>query len=83
MAVEIGGLRVDETLYNLVRDEIAPGTDVDPVAFWTALGEIVRRSGPREPGVAGKAGPHSGEDGPVVPGAEGPDDRRGRSTGRF
>ena len=47
MAVEIGGLRVDEILYNLVRDEIAPGTEVDPDAFWMALGEIVRDLGPR------------------------------------
>ena len=46
MAVEIGGLRVSEILYNLVRDEIAPGTDVDPGAFWIALGEIVRELGP-------------------------------------
>ena len=47
MAVEIGGLRVSEVLYNLVRDEIAPGTDVDPDAFWTALGEIVQDLGAR------------------------------------
>ena len=46
MAVEIGGLRVEEVLYDLVRNEIAPGTDVDPDAFWTALGEIVRDLGP-------------------------------------
>ena len=46
MAVEAGGLRVSEILYDLVRDEIAPGTGVDPDAFWTALGEIVRDLGP-------------------------------------
>ena len=46
MAVEIAGLRINDVLYNLVRDEIAPGTDVDPDAFWTALGEIVRDLGP-------------------------------------
>ncbi|MDE2999831.1 MAG: malate synthase G [Gemmatimonadota bacterium] len=46
MAVEIGGLRISEVLYNLVRDEIAPGTDVDPDAFWSSLGEIVRDLGP-------------------------------------
>ncbi len=46
MAVEIGSLRVDEIMYNLVRDKIAAGTDVDPDAFWTALGEIVRDLGP-------------------------------------
>ena len=26
--VEIGGLKIDEKLYRLVRDEIAPGTGV-------------------------------------------------------
>lgn len=46
MAVEIGGLRINEVLYNLVRDEIAPGSGVEPDAFWTALGEIVRDLGP-------------------------------------
>ena len=46
MPVEIGGLRINEVLYNLVRDEIAPGTDVDPDAFWTALGQIVRDLAP-------------------------------------
>ena len=45
MVVEIGGLRVEEILYNLVRDEIAPGTEVDPDTFWTSLGEIVRDLG--------------------------------------
>ncbi|MDE2889414.1 MAG: malate synthase G [Gemmatimonadota bacterium] len=46
MAVEIGGLRINEVLYSLVRDEIAPGTDVEPEAFWSALGEIVQDLGP-------------------------------------
>ena len=31
--VEIGGLRIDEALYALVRDEIAPGTGVEADAF--------------------------------------------------
>ncbi|HAA76297.1 TPA: malate synthase G [Candidatus Latescibacteria bacterium] len=39
--IEIGGLKVDEELYNLVKDEIAPGTGVDPDAFWEQLGGIV------------------------------------------
>jgi malate synthase len=45
--VEIGGLRIDERLHQLVRDEIAPGTGVDPEAFWKSLGEIVRDLGPK------------------------------------
>jgi len=44
--VEVGGLRVAEPLHALVRDEAAPGTGVDPEAFWHALAEIVRELGP-------------------------------------
>ena len=39
--IEVGSLKVDEELYNLVRDEIVPGTGVDPDAFWESLGTIV------------------------------------------
>jgi malate synthase len=41
-AIEIGALRIDARLYALVRDEIAPGTGVEPDFFWTSLGKIVR-----------------------------------------
>lgn len=44
--VEVGGLKVDEGLYNLVKNEIAPGTGVDPDGFWTSLGRIVDDLGP-------------------------------------
>jgi malate synthase len=40
--IEAGGCKVDQRLYDLVRDEIAPGTGVDPHAFWKSFGEIVR-----------------------------------------
>jgi len=46
-AVLVGGLKVDETLYHLVRDEIAPGTGVNADRFWQALGAIVRDLGPK------------------------------------
>jgi malate synthase len=39
--IEVGSLKIDEELYNLVRDEIVPGTGVDPDAFWESLGTIV------------------------------------------
>ena len=39
--VEVGGLLVAAGLFELVRDEITPGTGVDPEEFWTALGQIV------------------------------------------
>ena len=45
--VKVGGLRIDETLYHLVRDEIAPRTGVDADAFWTSLGEIVKDLAPK------------------------------------
>ncbi len=45
--VEISGLSVDRTLEELVRKDIAPGTGVDPDAFWSALGEIVHDLAPR------------------------------------
>ena len=46
-SVEIGGLIIDGKLDALVRDEIAPGTGIDPRSFWNALGEIVRELGPK------------------------------------
>ena len=45
--VEIGGLKIDERLYRLVRDEIAPGTGVKADGFWKSLGQIVRDLGPK------------------------------------
>lgn len=46
-SVEIGGLRIDEGLYALVRDEIAPGTGVEADAFWASWGRIVADLGPK------------------------------------
>ncbi|MFM1891060.1 MAG: hypothetical protein RLZ44_137, partial [Pseudomonadota bacterium] len=45
--VTVGGLQVAKILYDLVREEIAPGTGMDPDAFWRACGEIVRDLAPR------------------------------------
>ncbi|MBK5964477.1 malate synthase G [Thiocystis minor] len=45
--LEIGGLKVAQPLYDLVSNEIAPGTGIDPEAFWSAFGEILRELAPR------------------------------------
>jgi malate synthase len=45
--IEIAGLKIDERLYRLVRDEIAPGTGVRADGFWKSLAELVRDLGPK------------------------------------
>ena len=45
--IEIAGLKIDERLYRLVRDEIAPGTGVRADGFWKSLAEIVRDMSPK------------------------------------
>ena len=45
--VEVGGLKIDERLHRLVRDEIAPGTGVKADGFWKSFGAIVSDLGPR------------------------------------
>ena len=45
--VEIGGLKIDERLYRLVCDEIAPGTGVKGDGFWKSLSEIATDLGPK------------------------------------
>ena len=45
--VEIGGLGVAKCLHDLVDDEIAPCTGIDPQAFWRSLANIVRDLGPK------------------------------------
>src|SRR5437899_11777945 len=45
--IEMSGLRIDEKLYDLVRDEIAPGTGVDADEFWQSLAAMVRDLSPK------------------------------------
>jgi malate synthase len=45
--IQVGQLKIDEGLYCLIRDEIAPGTGVEAEAFWTTLGEIVADLAPK------------------------------------
>ena len=44
--VTIKNLKIARPLYDLVQSEIAPGTDLDPDAVWTAFGAIVETLGP-------------------------------------
>ena len=52
--IEVGQLKIDEGLYRLVRDEIAPGTGVEANAFWASLGEIVTDLAPKNRLLLGK-----------------------------
>jgi malate synthase len=45
--VPAGGLQVARPLYDLIRDEMAPGTGIDPDAFWCALADILHDLAPR------------------------------------
>ena len=45
--VAVGSLRVASCLLALVRDEIAPGTVIDPAAFWAGLKALVADLAPR------------------------------------
>ena len=42
-----GGLHIDQRLYALVTEQIAPGTDVDVDHFWASLEKIVEDLGPK------------------------------------
>ena len=45
--IEAGGLQVAKPLYDLIANDIAPGTGVTPDAFWASLADIVAELGPR------------------------------------
>lgn len=45
--IEIGGLQIARELYDLIADEMAPGTGVDPVQFWQEFAAILADLAPR------------------------------------
>src|SRR5690606_27093977 len=45
--VTVGGLKVAKPIYDVVRDEIAPDTGIEPETVWALLESIVRELGPR------------------------------------
>ncbi len=44
--VEVSGLSVDRALYDLIEQEITPGSGVDAAAFWQAFADINAELGP-------------------------------------
>jgi malate synthase len=42
----VGKLKVATLLYDLVKDNIAPGTDIEPNDFWHSLEQIITELGP-------------------------------------
>mgnify|MGYP000524803013 CR=1 FL=1 len=45
--IQHGGLQIATELYNLIDQEIAPGTGVDPTHFWGQFEAILDEFGPR------------------------------------
>ncbi len=45
--IQQGGLQIAETLYQLVNEEIIPGTGIEPEPFWQALEQILTDLGPK------------------------------------
>ena len=45
--IEIGGLKVHQLLHDVVKDEIAPGTGVDPNTVWQGLDGIIHDLAPK------------------------------------
>jgi malate synthase len=45
--VRVGDIEIDSRLHDFVRQEAAPGTGVEPSAFWSGFAALVRRLAPR------------------------------------
>ena len=45
--VDIGGLKIAKPLYDLVKDEIAPGTGIDPDGLWRSFAAMLAELAPR------------------------------------
>ena len=45
--IEKNGLKIDEKLYNFIRDKALPGTGVDPEAYFSAMAQIIADLAPK------------------------------------
>ena len=45
--VDVGGLKIAKPLYDLVNDEIAPGTGIDPDGLWRSFAAMLAELAPR------------------------------------
>ena len=45
---QIGGMQVANVLVDLVADKIAPGTEVEPAAFWSAFENVLNDLAPKK-----------------------------------
>jgi len=45
--VDVGGLKIAKPLYDLVNDEIAPGTGIDPDGLWRSFAAMLDELAPR------------------------------------
>jgi len=52
--VQQGSLQVDENLWRLVNDEIAPETGIDPVQFWQGFEEAIYELAPKNKALLAK-----------------------------
>ncbi|MFA7553504.1 MAG: malate synthase G [Spongiibacteraceae bacterium] len=45
--IQQGGLQIAEQLYHFINDEVAPGTGIEPAAFWQSLEQILDDLAPK------------------------------------
>ena len=45
--VQVGGLQIADVLYDLVTNDIIPGTGIEAVPFWEQLERCIEEFGPR------------------------------------
>ena len=43
----IAGLKVDDTLFNFINQEVIPGTEIDKDIFWREFSEVVHNLNPK------------------------------------